>query len=123
MKIVFRKQEHGWDVEANELKRKEKGMLTEREKEAAKKSRYFGDLWGEIGKGLWPAAKVAQLRGVKFYLSRSAQETSFVTDDNGKAHIALVDVAQWLGLTKDDYLNLISREGKHIFRRADNAKV
>ena len=46
-----------------------------------------------------------------------------MTDDNGKAHIALVDVAQWLGLTKDDYLNLISKEGKRIFRRADDAKV
>ena len=102
-------------------------MLTEKEKEAARSSRYFGGWrWGKYG-NLGPAGLVAQLRGVTF----STDDDGIMTADHvvGRdgaeiAVDALLDITSWLEYQSvstyfDDLLLLREK----IFERAEATKA
>ena len=96
-------------------------MLTENEKFAVRRARYFGPHWGTTDLGFTPDGIVAQLRGARFeeangaYFNRIDQG---IGDEKDPVLSATADVAEWLGLDPLEMTQAFLIHGSHLFSRA-----
>ena len=75
---------------------------------------YERPAWGHKDKGMWPALVVAQLRGARV---RTDAEGWLTPDPPEIGFGALADVACYLSLSHQEYLDLLVYEGANFLRR------
>lgn len=85
--------------------------------------KYWGDYWGEKDQGFCICAIVAQMRGAKFELyepdATCPNQYYFTSNSTNQiAWDAVYDIADWLGIHRRDFLDVLSKEREKILERA-----